>query len=119
MRIGMAQGALGQQLAVGDQLLDHRAIGVAVLAFRRQDALAGKHRHMRGIGAVRLHQAEGVGILGRIVAVQPQHQLEIVLAMAGRVVDKAGAGIGGDESGRQHRHIEAIAHAAQGMRRHQ
>ena len=49
MGIGMAQRALGQQLAMGDQFLDHRAIGVAILAFRRQDALAGEQRHMRRI----------------------------------------------------------------------
>jgi hypothetical protein len=92
----MAQTALGQQLAMVDQFLDHRAIGVAVLAFGGEDAFAGEGRNMRRIGAIRLHQAEGVGILGRVFAVHPQHQLEIVFAMAGRVMDEAGAGIGGE-----------------------
>ena len=69
MRIGMAQSALGQQLAMGDQFLDHRPIGVAVLAFGRQDALAREVRYMRRIGTVSQHHVEGVGILVGIFAV--------------------------------------------------
>ena len=68
MRIGMAQRALGQQLAVRDQFLDHRAIGVAVLAFGRQDALAGEERHVGRKAAIRQHDIEGIGIVAGIIA---------------------------------------------------
>ena len=37
------------------------------------------------------------GFFARIVAVRLEHQLEIFFAMAGRGVDEAGAGVGGDD----------------------
>ena len=119
MGIGMAQAALGQQLAMDDQFLDHRAIGVAVLAFLGQDALAREHRHMRRIGTIGQDQAEGIGIVLGVIAVLADQQFEIVFAMSWRIVNKTGAGIGSDEGGRQHRHVKRVTQAAERMRRHQ
>ena len=59
----MAQRALGQKLAALDQFLDHRAIGVAVLAFGRQDALAGEVAAPWARSSRPADQAEGVGIV--------------------------------------------------------
>ncbi len=112
----MAQAALCQKLAPLDQGLDHRAIGVAVLAFGGQDALAGKMRDLGPQTAVRLDQGEGLGIFGGVAGERCRHQLEIVFAMAGRGIDETCAGIGGDMRARKQGHLEFIAQAAQGMR---
>ena len=51
MRIGMADRALGEQRAGLDQFLDHRAIGIAVLAFGGEDFFCPRTaaRHPRTI----------------------------------------------------------------------
>ena len=98
MRIGMAQRALGEQRAGVDQFLDDRAIGVAVLALGRQDALAGEQRDVR-MRTSRLPSTmlKASGCRRGIVRDSLRRiKLEVFFAMAGRGVHKAGAGVGGD-----------------------
>ena len=60
------------------------------------------------------------GLFRRIFGAERRHhQLEIVFAMAGRGMDKAGAGIGGDMLAGKQRHFEVVALAAERMRAHQ
>ncbi len=111
----MAQGSLGQQLVRRHQFADHRAVGVAVFSIRRQNALAGKQRHVRRIGAVFPDHVEGVGVLDRVRLVERHQQLEIVFAMAGRGVNETGAGVGGDVRAGKKRHGKIVAPATEGM----
>ena len=83
-----------QQLARLVERLDHGAVGVALLAVGRIDALAGEQRHVRIIGAVLGHRVGHLDAVG-------DAQLEVVRAMARRDMHEAGAGIGGDEVARQ------------------
>ena len=52
VRILVAQRALREQRVARDQLLDHRAVGVAVLAVGREHALAREERDVRQERAV-------------------------------------------------------------------
>ena len=81
-----------------DQGLDHRLVGIALLAFVGEHALAGKARRLFGEAAVGV---DGVGN-SRVDAARREFDrvgspnIEILAAMAGRGVDEAGAGIFGD-----------------------
>ena len=92
-----------------------RASSVAGLGQRRADRIgrlvdvvAGEQRHPgveRAVVAHRFRDFQPVGAA----------EDEVVLAMAGRDVDEAGAGLGGDEIGQQQRRVLLVAPAAQRM----
>ncbi len=72
---------------------------------RLEDMHAGEQRHPVVIGAVVAHH---VGSLQAIGAAEH----EVVLAVAGRGMDEAGAGLGRHIGRRQQRHVEFIALSA-------
>jgi len=117
MRIGMAQCAFGQQSTRFDQGLDDRPVCIAILAFRREDALAGEDGDMRGEGTVFLDDVERVGILRGVAGVFLRYQHEVVRAVAGCCVHEARAGIRCHIVAGQQRHVELVPLAAQRMRR--
>ncbi len=114
----MAQRAFCEQCVRIDQRLDNRAIGIAVLARVRQNALARKQRHMIGIGTIFADHVERIGnvtkrrFVGNI-------QTVIIIAMTGRGVHKACARFSGDMIAGQQAHIKIITLPAQRMRRAQ
>ena len=94
-----------------DQRLDHRLVGVALLALVVDDALAVEARRLRGERAVLV---DGVGD-GGVDAARFERarvggpDLEVLAAVAGRGVDEAGAGVVGDVIAGEQRHVEIIA----------
>ena len=119
MRIGMAQRALCKQRTGGNQFLDDGAIGIAVLALRRQDALADQRRQPRGRGERTIFRdnVERIRIVRGVTCEQRGHQFEVFFAMTGRGVHEASAGIGGDVIARKQRYVEFITLRAKGMGR--
>ena len=110
MRILMLEPAAREQHAGVDQSLDHRLVGVALLAFVGEHALAGKARRLIGKAAVGV---DGVGNC-RIDAVRGQlcrirrPDIEIFAAVSRRRVHKTGAGIVGDVIARKQRHLKFV-----------
>ena len=110
MRILVLQAAARDQHAGVDQRLDHRLVGVALLAFVVDDALAGEAGRGLGEGAVLV---DGVGD-GGIDAARFQRRLvggpdvEVLAAVARRGVDEAGAGVVGDVVAGEERNIEIV-----------
>ena len=94
-----------------DQRLDHRLVGVALLAFVVDDALAGEAGRGLGEGAVFV---DGVGD-GCVDAARFKRRrigspdLEVFATMAGRGVHEACAGVVGDVIASEQRHMEIIA----------
>ena len=110
--------ARDQRAGLG-QRRDHREIGVAELALVVDHALAFEARRVLGEEA---GLVDGEGNLGvdaarfeRGAIVLPD--LEVLGAVAGRGVHKAGAGILGDMLAGEQRHIEIVTLPAQWMRR--
>ena len=118
MRILMLQAPARDDHAGLDQRLDHRLVGVALLAFVVDDALAGEARRVLGESAVLI---DGVGNR-RIDAMRFQPRairgpdLEVLAAVARRGMNEAGAGIVGDVVAGEQRHDEIIAVATKRMR---
>ncbi len=112
MRILMLEAAARDQHAGLDQRLDHRLVGVALLALVVDDALAGEAGRRRGEGAVLV---DGVGDRG-VDAARFEFarvrgpDLEVLAAVAGRGVHEAGAGVVGDVLAGEQRHVEVVAH---------
>ena len=95
----MLQLALGKQRPRRVQRLDIADIRRAFFAIRLDDELPAEKGQVAAIGAIRLN------IIGhRQTEFQPH--LIVVIAVAWRGVDEAGAGIIGDMRARQHRHRE-------------
>ena len=111
MRILMLEPAARDQHAGFDQRLDHRLVGVALLALVGEDALAGEARRLLGEAAVGI---DGVGN-GGVDAARCQlarirgPDIEVLAAVAGRGVHEAGAGIVGDVIAGKQRHCEIVA----------
>ena len=99
----MHELAARQQPAGGLELAAHRIGGLV-------DMHAGEMRHPGVERAVRPHR---VRHLDAVLAAER----EILLAMAGRDMHEAGAGIGGDEIRHEERHVMVVAAPAQRMRR--
>ena len=112
MRILMLQSPARHQITRFDQSLDHRLVGVALLALVIDNPPARKARGLLGIGAVIIDR-EGNGsvdaALGQLAAIG-HPDLEILAAMARSGMDKARARIIGDMVAIQHRHGEVVAH---------
>ena len=94
----MFEAAARQQHAGVDQRLDHGVVGVALFALVVDDAFSGKARRLIGEGAVFV---DGVGDRGvdaaRFQFTRIRHpDIEILAAVAGRGMDKTGAGVVGD-----------------------
>ena len=70
-------------------------VGGALFALRRDDGLAAEQRQIGAVGAV------GFDVVGHGQA-EFQAHLIVVIAVGGRGVDKAGAGVIGDVVARQH-----------------
>ncbi|VCU10961.1 hypothetical protein RHODGE_RHODGE_04165 [Rhodoplanes serenus] len=99
------------------QCLDHRLVGVALLALVGDDAAAREARRVLGEAAVGIDR---VGDLRRDAALlQPasvRHpDVEVLAAVAGRGVDEAGAGAVVDMLAVEQRHREVVAHRLQRM----
>ena len=111
MRILMLEPAARDDAAGLDQRLDHRLVGVALLALVGDDALAGEARRLRGEGAVLV---DGVGDR-RVDAARFQRarirgpDVEVLAAVARRGVHEAGAGVVGDVVAVEQRHVEVVA----------
>ena len=96
MRILMLEPAARDQHAGLDQRLDHRLVGVALLAFVGEHALAGKARRLIGEAAVGV---DGVGDSGvdapcfAIIGAFARPDIEVLAAMSRRRVNEAGAGV--------------------------
>ncbi len=101
VRVGVHQLATSQQAAGFIQRGGD-------LVVRLVDMQAGEQRHPRIEGAVVAHR---VGHLQSVLAAE----LEVVGAGVGGDVHEAGAGLEGHEIAQQHRHVEIVAAAAQGM----
>ena len=104
MRVGVTDRPAGQQRA---RLGQCRADRIRRLV----DMRAGEQRHPfieRAVVAHRLRDRQVVGTA----------EVEVVIAMAGRDVDEAGAGVRRDEVGEQQRRILVVAAPAQRMRQH-
>ncbi|MPL90964.1 hypothetical protein SDC9_37023 [bioreactor metagenome] len=98
MRVGVLDLALRQQRARPGELLDVRHVRRAFLAVLVQDRLAAEDRQVGAIGAV------GLDIVGHR-QLELHAKLIVVVAVRGRGVDKAGAGVLGDVIAGQHRHV--------------
>ena len=109
MRIGVGDATRGEQLAHLVEQRDGGAVGVALLAVLRVDALAREQRHMRIIRAVLGHRVRHFHAVG-------DAQLVVVGAMARRDVHEARAGIGRHEVPREQAHVEFEAMPAERMR---
>ncbi len=117
MRILMLKPAARDQHAGLDQRLDHRLVGVALLAFVGDDALAGEAGRGFGEAAVGI---DGVGDrgddTGRLELRLVRHpDVEVLAAVTGRGVDEAGAGVVGDVLAVEQRHRKVVAAAFKGM----
>jgi hypothetical protein len=95
MGIAVLDLALGQQRAGIGQLLDDADIGRAFLAIGLDDRLPAEDRQVGAIAAVRLD------VIGHRQAVF-QAKLIVVIAVAGRGMDKARARVVGDMIAGQH-----------------
>ena len=120
MRILVFEAAARQQHAGPDQRLDHGLVGVALLALVVDDAFSRKARGLIGQRAVLV---DGVGDGGGDAACLQSARarrpdIEILAAVAGRGMDEAGAGVGGDVVAFEQRHAEFITagEAAKRMR---
>ena len=94
----MLQAPARDQHAGADQSLDHRLVGIALLAFVGEHTLAGKARRLFGEAAVGV---DGIGNGGvdaarRKLRCVGSPDIEILAPVAGRGVDEAGAGLFGD-----------------------
>ena len=111
MRVLMLEPRARDQHAGVGQRLDHRLVGIALLALVGEHALAGEARRLVGEAAVGI---DGVGN-GRVDAARGELRrirrpdIEVVAAVAGRGVDEASAGIVGDVIAGQQRHFEVVA----------
>ena len=98
MRILMLEPAARDQHAGVAQRLDHRVVGVTLLALVGEHALAGKARRLLGEAAVGV---DGVGNV-RVDAARGELRrvrgpdVEVLTAVAGSGVHEAGAGVVGD-----------------------
>ena len=110
MRILVLEPAARDQHAGVDQRLDHRLVGVALLAFVGEHALAGEARRLIGEAAVGI---DGVGNM-RVDAARGELRrirhpdIKVLAAMSGRGVHEAGAGIVGDMIAGKKRHLEIV-----------
>ena len=91
----MLQLRLGKQRAGIGQLLDDADIGRAFLAIGQDDVLPAEQRQIGAVGTV------GFDVIGHRQAVLLA-KLIVVIAMAGRGMDKAGARIIGDVVAGEH-----------------
>ncbi len=113
----MFQAPARNQHAGVDQRLDHRLVGVALLAFLREHALAGEPRRLLGEAAVGV---DGIGDR-RVDAARRERtrirrpNVEVFASVARRGVDEARAGVPGHVLANQQRHVEIVAFAAQRM----
>ena len=111
MRILMLEAAARDQHAGFDQRLDHRLVGVALLALVGEHTLAGKTRRLRGERAVFV---DGIGN-GGVDALRSKHprirrpDIEVLAAMARRGMHEAGAGIVGDMIAVEQRNDKFVA----------
>ncbi len=111
MRILMLEPAARDQHPGIDQSLDHRLVGVALLAFVGQHALAGKARRLIGEAAVGV---DGVGDSGTLMprsaslttACHPD--IKVLAAVPRRSVDESCAGFFGHVVTFEQRHWEII-----------
>ena len=98
MRIAVLEAA-ARELARRDQRLDDGTVGVAFLALRLEDRLAAEQRQVGAEGAV-FHD-----VVSHRQAVLLADQV-VVVAMVGRGVDEAGAGVVGDVVAGEHGDVE-------------
>ena len=120
MRILMLQSSAREQHAGIDQGLDHRLVGVALLAFVGEHALAGKAWRLLGETAVGI---DGVGnggvdaLRGEITSIGSPN-IKVFAAMSRRGVDKACSDIFGDVFSPQEWHLKVVVvgETVQGMR---
>src|SRR3984957_8482358 len=108
MRILVAQRTLGEQLACRDQFLDHRAIRVAVLALRRENAFAGEQRDI-------WIEATVLGNRARYFEAMHTPELEVLFAVTRSCMHEAGARIGSNVFARKQRNVEVESAAAERM----
>ena len=98
MRVGNRDPGAGQQRADLDQLVDDGLVRAARLAVRLQDRLAAEQRQIGAVAAVSLD------IEGHLQPVL-QADLIVVIAVAGRRVDKARARVVGDVIAGEQGHV--------------
>ena len=114
MRILVFEPAARQQHAGLDQRLDHGVVGVALFALVVDDAFTRKTRRLIGERAIFI---DGVGNRG-VDATRLQFarirgpDIEVLAAVAGRGVDKTGAGVVGDVIAFEQRDAEFVTAAA-------
>jgi hypothetical protein len=117
MRVLVGQPAAGDQHAGIDERRDDRLVGVALLAFVGDDALAGEARRVLGESAILVDR---VGDRGLDPA-RCQHQLignpdfKILRAVPRRGVDETGAGLLGDMLAFEEGNSEIVTHRPQRM----
>ena len=95
MRVAVLQLRLGKKRATIGQLLDDADIGRAFLAIGQDDVLPAEQRQIGAGGAV------GFDVIGHRQAVLLA-KLIVVIAMAGRGMDKAGACVVGNMVAGEH-----------------
>ena len=93
-----------------DQRLDHRLVGVALLAGLGDDALTGEPRRLLGEAAVGVDGVgdDGVDAARRKLARVCRPYIEVLAAVTRRGVDEAGAGILRDVIANQQRYLKFV-----------
>ena len=107
-----------------DQRVDHRGVGVALLAGLGDDRRPVEAGRVRGEAAVRVDRIGNRRVDAALLELAPMlhPDVEVLAAVAGRGVHEAGAGFLGDMLAGKQRHVELIAAEAgvlQRMRQHQ
>src|SRR5579875_1987019 len=111
MRIGMFEPSAREEIAGVYERLDHRLVGVALLALVVDDALAGKARRLLGEEAVGI---DGIGnarvdLAPLELGLMRHPDVEVLAAVARRGVDEAGARIFRDVLSIEERNGKSIA----------
>ncbi len=118
VRILMLQPPARDEIARRDKRLDHRVIGVALVALLGKHALAGKAGRLVGVEAVgvdRIGDARVDAALGEHAPARHPY-VEVLAAMSGRRVDEARSRVVGDVVAVEQRHREIIAEMCERMR---
>ena len=107
-----------EQHAGLDQRLDHRLVGVALLALVGEDALAGEAGRLIGEAAVGVDGVGngGVDACARKLCARSPSRLEVFAAVPGSGVDETGTGVVGDMIARQAAELKFVMRHANPLR---
>ena len=107
MRVLMLEPPARDQHAGFDQRLDHRVVGVALFAVVGENALAGEARRLVGEAPVGVDGVgnNGVDAARQLDCLHSSPDFEVLATMSRRGVDETSAGIVGDVTTFEERHL--------------